>query len=167
MDTVSEDFLDSWINLSTILRNKRYMVNLSFNEGVLCHILYKELTDRNNKRGLSVKEICNRTSLLKSQINKIINGLVDKGLVKRTKSKEDKRVIYISLNEDKIDIYKEEMLPARIIVDMTDVMNDLYDKYNKSTNVNDFTIKLSYTGFNQVEKIEVPQEVQQVCGQAG
>ena len=108
MDTVSEDFLDSWINLSTILRNKRYMVNLSFNEGVLCHILYKELTDRNNKRGLSVKEICNRTSLLKSQINKIINGLVDKGLAKRTKSKEDKRVIYISLNEDKIDIYKEE-----------------------------------------------------------
>ncbi|GAA0275386.1 hypothetical protein MCI89_16225 [Muricomes sp. OA1] len=66
-----------------------------------------------------------------------------------------------------IDIYKEEMLPARIIVDMTDVMNDLYDKYNKSTNVNDFTIKLSYIGFNQVEKIEVPQEVQQACGQAG
>lgn len=46
-------------------------------------------------------------------------------------------------------------------------MNDLYDKYNKSTNVNDFTIKLSYIGFNQVEKIEVPQEVQQACGQAG
>ena len=66
-----------------------------------------------------------------------------------------------------IDIYKEEMLPARIIVDMTDVMNDLYDKYEKTTNVNDFTIKLGYTGFDQVEKIEVPQEVLQACGQAG
>ena len=52
METVSEDFLDSWINLSTILRNKRYMVNLSFNEGVLCHILYKELTVQNNKKDL-------------------------------------------------------------------------------------------------------------------
>ena len=64
-----------------------------------------------------------------------------------------------------IDVYKEEMLPARVIVDMTDVMNELYDEYGKSTNVNDFTIKLGYTGFDQVEKIEVPTEVLQATGQ--
>lgn len=65
-----------------------------------------------------------------------------------------------------IDVYTEDMLPARVIVDMTDVMNNLYDKYEKSTNVNDFTIELGYTGFNQVEEIKVPQEVQQACGQS-
>lgn len=62
-----------------------------------------------------------------------------------------------------MDISKKEMLPARIIVDMTDVMNNLYDKYRKSTNVNDFTIKLEYTGFDQVQKIEVPEEVKAAC----
>lgn len=62
-----------------------------------------------------------------------------------------------------MDISKKELLPARIIVDMTDVMNNLYDKYRKSTNVNDFTIKLEYTGFNQVQKIEVPAEVKAAC----
>lgn len=58
-----------------------------------------------------------------------------------------------------IDVYKEEMLPARVMIDMTDVMNDLYDQYNKSMNVNNFVIKLGYTGFNQIQKIEVPQDV--------
>lgn len=62
-----------------------------------------------------------------------------------------------------IEVYKEEMLPARVIVDMTDVMNDLYDKYNKSMNVNDFTIELGYTGFDEVEKIQVPEEVKDAC----
>ncbi len=58
-----------------------------------------------------------------------------------------------------IDIYIDEMLPARIMIDMTDVMNDLYDQNDKSTNVNNFMIKLGYTGFNKVDKIEVPQAV--------
>lgn len=62
-----------------------------------------------------------------------------------------------------IDIYKEKMLPARVMIDMTDVMNDLYDQYNKSTNVNNFIIKLGYTGFNQVQKIEVPQDVKKAA----
>lgn len=58
-----------------------------------------------------------------------------------------------------IDIYQKEKLPARIIVDMTDVMNDLYDQYKKATNVNDFTIELVYTDFDQVKEIQVPQAV--------
>lgn len=62
-----------------------------------------------------------------------------------------------------IDVYKDGILPARIIVDMTDVMNDLYDKYKKTTNVNDYTIQLGYTGFNKVDKIQVPQEVKDAC----
>ena len=48
-------------------------------------------------------------------------------------------------------------------MDMTDVMNDLYDEYGKSTNVNDFTIQLGYTGFDNVGEIQVPQEVKDAC----
>lgn len=62
-----------------------------------------------------------------------------------------------------IDIYKEKMLPARVIIDMTDVMNELYEQYGKSTNVNNFMIKLEYTGFNEIKKIEVPEEVKEAA----
>lgn len=58
-----------------------------------------------------------------------------------------------------IDIYKEKLLPARIMIDMTDVMNDLYDQNGKTTNINNFMIKLEYTGFNQTQKIEVPADI--------
>lgn len=63
-----------------------------------------------------------------------------------------------------VDIYEAELLPARVFVDMTDVMNELYKKHGKSTSVNDFTIKLEYMGFNQKEKIEVPLEIRQALG---
>lgn len=60
------------------------------------------------------------------------------------------------------DIYKEEILPARIIVDMTDVLNDLYDEYGETTDVNDFTVELGFTEYNSVGKILVPEEVKEL-----
>ena len=57
------------------------------------------------------------------------------------------------------DIYKEEILPARIIVDMTDVLNNLYDDYGETTDVNDFTVELGFTEYNSVGEIVVPEAV--------
>lgn len=62
-----------------------------------------------------------------------------------------------------IDVYKEELLPARVKVDMTDVMNEMYERYDMRTDVNDFTIKLGYTGFDEVKEIRVPEEVKAAC----
>ena len=59
------------------------------------------------------------------------------------------------------DIYKEELLPARIIVDMSGVLNDLYDSYGETTKVNLYSIELVFTGYDQVDEITVPQEVQE------
>ncbi len=58
-----------------------------------------------------------------------------------------------------LDIYKEEVLPARLIVDMTDVMNQLYDSYEERTDVNDFTIELVFKAYDQTDDIVGPPEV--------
>ena len=58
-----------------------------------------------------------------------------------------------------LDIYKEELLPARLIVDMTDVLNTLYDSYDERTDVNDFTIELVFKDYDRTGEIVVPQEV--------
>ena len=60
-----------------------------------------------------------------------------------------------------IDVYTENMLPARIHVDMTDEMNDLYDQYGESMNVNDFSIDLKFSKYNEIDTITVPEEVKQ------
>ncbi len=61
------------------------------------------------------------------------------------------------------DIYKEELLPARIIVDMSGVLGDLYDSYGETTKVNLYSIELVFTDYDQVEEITVPQEVKDAC----
>ncbi len=62
-----------------------------------------------------------------------------------------------------LDIYKEELLPARIIVDMSGVLGELYDAYGETTEVNLYSIELVFTEYNQVEEIAVPQEVKDAC----
>lgn len=57
------------------------------------------------------------------------------------------------------DIYKDEMLPAKIVVDMSDVLNELYDSFGETTKVNLYSIELKFTDYNQVEEIQVPDEV--------
>ena len=51
------------------------------------------------------------------------------------------------------------MLPAKIVVDMSDVLNELYDSFGETTKVNLYSIELKFTDYNQVEEIQVPDEV--------
>lgn len=60
-----------------------------------------------------------------------------------------------------VDIYKKEKLPARIIVDMTEIMDELYQSYGKTTNVNFYNIELVYQGYDDVKPIQVPESVKQ------
>ena len=57
------------------------------------------------------------------------------------------------------DIYKEELLPAKIVVDMSDVMGDLYKSYGETTKVNLYSIVLQFTDYNKVDEIHVPDEI--------
>ena len=63
------------------------------------------------------------------------------------------------------EIYKDEMLPARILVDMSDVLNELYESYGETTKVNLYSIDLKFTDFDQVDAIEVPEEVKEAAGE--
>ena len=57
------------------------------------------------------------------------------------------------------DIYKEELLPEKIVVDMSDVMGDLYKSYGETTKVNLYSIVLQFTDYNKVDEIHVPDEI--------
>ena len=61
------------------------------------------------------------------------------------------------------DIYKEEMLPAKIIVDMSGVLEELYGSLGETTKVNLYSIELLFTEYDQVDEITVPQEVKDAC----
>ena len=108
MSFLAENFLDAWINFSTVLKNNRYMINMSFNEGLICHILYKEKNLNGNILGLPIKDICSKTNMLKSQVNKVINGMERKNIILKNKINEDRRLVFISLSENGLKVYQKE-----------------------------------------------------------
>lgn len=61
------------------------------------------------------------------------------------------------------DVYQEDMLPARMLIDMTEVLNELYDSLGETTDVTQYVIELSFTGYDGVEAIRVPAEVQETA----
>lgn len=110
--------------------------------GQECYQIYGEVTGETLK-GILGGQMLNAYGLVKLPDENAVSELV----------------IPITFN-----IYKEEMLPARIVVDMSEAMNGLYDEFEKTTNVNSYSIKLDFDKYGEVGEIRVPEEVQAMVG---
>ena len=93
---LQEDLLYAWMEMSVFIRGNRILTDLSFNEVMICGMLYRQ----KNNTPLTATELGERTNLLKSQINHILTDMEKRGLVQRTRSTADKRVVYVPLSEE-------------------------------------------------------------------
>lgn len=75
----------AWLELALQVRQNRFLRNLQFNQMVICSILAKA------PDGMTAADLCRKTYLLKSQMNKELRTLEDKGLITRTINQEDRR----------------------------------------------------------------------------
>ena len=53
----------------------------------------------------------------KSQMNRTLTSMEDKNIITRTRSEDDKRKIFVSLNDSQIEIYEKEHQRILRIVD--------------------------------------------------
>ena len=108
----NEQLLQSWLKLTTVINNDRLVSNLPFNEMVIFrHLLQSE------HHALTATDLCSLTTMQKSQMNRTLTAMEDKGLVKRIKDAKDKRKTYVYLNEEAMDIYTNE---HQKIIDLID-----------------------------------------------
>ena len=89
----NEALLKTWLRLSTSIINNRLVSEMSYNESLVCSILYP-----NTKMGMymTATELCHFTKMLKSQMNRTLNILEEKKLILRRRSDTDKRQVMIS-----------------------------------------------------------------------
>lgn len=99
MTEINENILSSWIRLMLAIDAERLIKDMPFNEAVICNILYHD----DNK--MTATALCEITGMKKSQMNRTLTAMEDKGMIKRERSLDDKRQIYISLNENNKDVY--------------------------------------------------------------
>lgn len=101
-----EELLKAWIRMSICIRGNRILEEISMNEMIICNMLFQR--HQEGKEPLTATELCEQTRLLKSQINKILSEMEHRNLIRRIRSSQDKRKVYIRLHEDNIQAYLAE-----------------------------------------------------------
>ena len=120
---LQEELLYAWMQMSVCIRGNRILSDLSFNEIMLCGILLRR--DAHGAPPATATELGEEMRLLKSQINHILTGLEKKGLLERTRSETDKRVIHVYLTDSGRRSYAREH--ARVMKLMSHVCQELGD----------------------------------------
>ena len=124
---LSEQLLETWLSFTSTVRNERIVKGFTFREILILHILANNETCKTSAaksdtckssasksdtcktsaaksaqknipdRNITATDIVNQTSMLKPQVNKILDSLESRKLIKRQRSDKDKRYVFISL----------------------------------------------------------------------
>lgn len=116
MEILNEKLLDAWIRVSLAVNNERIVSDMTYNESVICNILYRN-EKINSGEKITATDLCNRTKILKSQMNRTLNNLEEKQIITRERSETDKRQVYVRFNMDKADVYKKQHAKILKLVD--------------------------------------------------
>lgn len=102
---MEERLLDAWVRLSSCIWNRRLVSGMSYNEALILNLLNKQ---KDGDKYYTATELCELTNFLKSQMNRILCQMEDKGLIRRMRSSEDKRNVYIMLTDKGYQAYLKE-----------------------------------------------------------
>ncbi|MBP3350902.1 MAG: MarR family transcriptional regulator [Lachnospiraceae bacterium] len=107
MTKINEDLLEAWLRLSISINNPRLVTAITYNESLICNILYKHAHNKDSKP-LTATDLCKMTNMLKSQMNRTLNQLEEKELISRERSTVDKRQVFVSMNMQQCHIYETQ-----------------------------------------------------------
>ena len=103
---IQEELLQAWMGMVTYIRGNRLLSSLSVNEMLICNILYQQRLSGGPP--VTATMLCERTQLLKSQMNHILNSMEQRMLIERTPDRSDRRLVSIRLREEAIPTYRQE-----------------------------------------------------------
>jgi DNA-binding MarR family transcriptional regulator len=116
MTKINENLLDAWLRLSISVNNPRLVTEITYNESLICNILYKHAHSK-EKPALTATDLCKMTNMLKSQMNRTLNQLEEKQLISRARSTIDKRQVFITMNMQQCHIYEAQHKQILSILD--------------------------------------------------
>lgn len=140
MMPLNENLLSSWLSLSTSVINNRIVSQLPYNESLICNVLYRHSCSEDTQP-LTATDLCNETKMAKSLMNRTLNQLESQGLITRTRSRSDKRQVFVTFNMEKADIYLEQHR------DILNIIDSIIDKIGIEKAIETMTL------FNQVSVI--------------
>ena len=115
----AEQLLSAWVKLTGFIKNSRITKGLAYNEAVIMMLLYNRYRE-DGIGSVSIKEITAESNMLKSLVNRTINSLESKGLLKRCANSDDKRMAFVRCVEERLDtcleVHKSSLELARQMI---------------------------------------------------
>ena len=116
MQNINEKVLSAWLKLSTAICNERIVSELPYNESLVCGILHENAVDHPEEK-ITATDLCEKTNMQKSLMNRTLNSLEDKGLIFRKRSEKDKRQVFVSMNMENAEVYERQHKNILRVVD--------------------------------------------------
>jgi DNA-binding MarR family transcriptional regulator len=136
MQNINEKLLGAWLKLSSTICNEKIVSDMSYNESIICGILHQNAMN-NPERQITATELCVQTNMQKSQMNRTLNMMEEKGLIFRKRSEKDKRQVFVSMNMENAGIYERQ---HEKILNFVDAVMDKVGKERAEEIVQLFTL---------------------------
>lgn len=114
-DNINEQFLNLWLEISALINNDRLVSDLTFNEAHICNLLWRQ--SKCQPDYLTQTELCAKTGIIKSLMNRTLNLLEQKNLITRVRPEENRRVVQVRFNQQLKDNFLKEHQHSISIID--------------------------------------------------
>lgn len=101
-----EQLLSAWLRITSNISQLQRFDDLRYNEAVICNLLMKNKME-NLGTMLTATDLCRESHIMKSQMNRTLQAMEEKGIVRRHRSTEDRRRVFMELREDS-DLYDKQ-----------------------------------------------------------
>ncbi len=131
--------LAAWLRVTTSVSQVHQLRDLRYNEALICNILMKNEIEHPGRR-LTATDLCRESHILKSQMNRTLQCMEEKGIIERQRSTEDRRRVYTRLRPDSV-IYERQhdqvldtvgAIAARVGTDNVDQIVDMLNAISEA-----------------------------------
>ena len=116
MQNINEKILGAWLKLSTAICNERIVSELPYNESLVCGILHENAVEHPEEK-ITATDLCEKTNMQKSLMNRTLNSLEEKRLIFRKRSEKDKRQVFVSMNMENAEVYERQHKNILSVID--------------------------------------------------
>lgn len=102
MDALDENLLAAWMALSRTINNERMATRMPYNAAQILREIVRA------EKPLTATDLCDALMMQKSQMNRSLTYMEEKGWIVRERAQDDKRQIYIRVKEAPLQIYEEQ-----------------------------------------------------------
>ncbi len=136
VDSKKEAILKAWLDMIIAIDSQRVTSMLPFNEAVVCNYLKNHQDEE-----ITATDLCKMMKMQKSLMNRTLNSLEEKEIIKRARSNNDKRKIIVILCDENNIYHAQHQLVldyVEAIVNNLEGLEDsiipIFESVTKATN---------------------------------